>query len=1184
MNFNRMRMVPPFELKSLLLVTYFAVLQTLEPFVRLILNRFVLKASVHILTLDKPGLLARGFRPLCQTRACRAAATRVLVELSNPYLGLIMTTLATYHHRAIDTQRRRPWGYSPQTSPRSTCGYVGLKNAGATCYMNAVIQQLFMNIATRKAMFTLGDDAEAEYQAACRTSSTDGDDGSANPDSLAVRHSAFYELQRTFAFLLESDSEYFSPTGFWKEFKFHGQNVNVRQQQDANEFFQNLVDQIDEHLHKMRKPKYFESVFGGKLTDQKICKCGCVVEREEPFMSIQVEIHNMSDLHEGLQQYIKGDVLKGDNAYKCEKCDIRVEALKRVCIKTLPRHLVVHLKRFGYDWDRGEPIKYNDCFRFPRVLDMEPYTDTGLARREGRRTTGGTEQIPDVPDGAPAVSDDAATATPAASVPIEGGDTTTEYTLTGVVVHSGIANAGHYYSYIRDPDGTDETDWLQFNDNVTESCTMDDAEMETQWFGGQYTDSTGSNYNLPDRRERSWNGYLLFYERVDVAGIDDVLGAASAPTAAPNAAAADTTVLARQTSGDAAVSASQTDTTTSMSVVRSPQNSHPETGTAPDQPASRASLLVSRGNEMFSDAALGSIGREIHEANVHFLHESHIFSTDYFRFLYDVTRQHATLQSTPDVAVATTNLITNFILNTFLRADASVRQEWTAVMFLEVLFQQSAAAIEAFAENLLEDSKTLDAFLLLAPDAAVREQFSKCILLAAGLCMAHGGEVGPCVQQLLAALFSLLERSTIANNTDRTTELFRLYRDLMDIDVRRRDNQIIKFLVEVIGILEIIQDFLQPRTAIAEAPTEARADGTITTAPITPAWSCSQLSSFGQLYAILTTSLVAYDLTPLRRENSPPPPVHLLNALRVPHTRPPPPLLPLQVPSAGKIRDVVGTSDGRRRLLEVITKPTCLRYDATIGALQYYSWEWEAFSMDVVDALLLQLHDTDNMKPQLTALGMLLTLNDNVQVARFARLLSGGSGAPNTPLGVTDLFAIHEQDLPGRAYQLVKFVFEAAEAHVALNEVLRSHPSHAHMLTWLEEKLQNYNPDARTAFKSNDSEDSRFFLRTTSANHTLQRARNGYNGVHDDITMVCPRHSCRRTCSSAMCDTTKSCPSSPYWSGVTSLVSFDLVHKIILKLQMTSPVLVSLAFSGGVECMRCYRVNVPVHVHHMTCV
>lgn len=38
---------------------------------------------------------------------------------------------------------RNDWGYHPLDYERSQWGYVGLKNQGATCYMNSLLQQLY---------------------------------------------------------------------------------------------------------------------------------------------------------------------------------------------------------------------------------------------------------------------------------------------------------------------------------------------------------------------------------------------------------------------------------------------------------------------------------------------------------------------------------------------------------------------------------------------------------------------------------------------------------------------------------------------------------------------------------------------------------------------------------------------------------------------------------------------------------------------------------------------------------------------------------------------------------------------------------------------------------------------------------------------------------------------------------
>lgn len=46
-------------------------------------------------------------------------------------------------------------------------------------------------------------------------------------------------------------------------------------------------------------------------------------EREEAFHSLQVTVKNYK-LEDSLEQFVNGEILEGDNAYFCEKCNERV--------------------------------------------------------------------------------------------------------------------------------------------------------------------------------------------------------------------------------------------------------------------------------------------------------------------------------------------------------------------------------------------------------------------------------------------------------------------------------------------------------------------------------------------------------------------------------------------------------------------------------------------------------------------------------------------------------------------------------------------------------------------------------------------------------------------------------------------------------------------------------------------
>ncbi|KAF8567800.1 hypothetical protein P879_05885, partial [Paragonimus westermani] len=289
--------------------------------------------------------------------------------------------------------------------------------------------------------------------------------------------------------------------------RFCSDQVKLNEQHDALEFLQTLGNDVDESLHLCGMPKAVEQVLGGTFADQKLCiDCPHRYSRNESFTTLNVDIRNHQNLIQSLEQYVKGDRLEGDNAYWCEACDKKVTTLKRMCIDRLPLVLAIQLKRFDYDWDRGVAIKFNGYFEFPRELDMYPYTVRGLSDRV--HADDSVAEPSDELSGGTNSQEDHDTTNPHGC---------TRYTLRGVVVHSGQASGGHYYSFIRQFCSQTRTyKWYKYDDSDVSLSQMDNEdEARSAWFGGDSTNDPGKNLLYSGNGKRWWNAYILFYERED---------------------------------------------------------------------------------------------------------------------------------------------------------------------------------------------------------------------------------------------------------------------------------------------------------------------------------------------------------------------------------------------------------------------------------------------------------------------------------------------------------------------------------------------------------------------------------------------------------------------------------------------------------------------------------------------
>ncbi|CAG7920692.1 unnamed protein product [Penicillium olsonii] len=339
--------------------------------------------------------------------------------------------------------------YERHSMIRSPVGYAGLRNLSNTCYLNSLMTQLFMNIEFRDFVLKLQITDE-------------------------VSQKLLHETQKLFTWMQETWRKSIEPYDFVQSIQtYDNEQIDVNVQMDVDEFYNLLFDRWEAQIPETGKKKSFRSFYGGQLVQQiKSMECDHISEREEPFSAIQCEIKGKASLEDSLRAYVAGEVMQGDNKYSCTSCERHVDAVKRACLKDVPDNLIFHLKRFDFDMLTMLRSKINDEFQFPRHIDMAPYTVEHLSN----------PNEPVEPD---------------------------MFELVGVLVHTGTAESGHYYSYtLERPSSGGQPSWVEFNDS--EVSQFDPTSLSATCFGG----AEPSQYVNGNPKDKIWNAYMLFYQRV----------------------------------------------------------------------------------------------------------------------------------------------------------------------------------------------------------------------------------------------------------------------------------------------------------------------------------------------------------------------------------------------------------------------------------------------------------------------------------------------------------------------------------------------------------------------------------------------------------------------------------------------------------------------------------------------
>lgn len=451
------------------------------------------------------------FHPKCKSPTTRSTALELMIALvercPKNYMKLISRLLIDQRQAVV--KGSYPTDYWPHDDCRSEVGFVGLVNLGATCYLATCMQHLFMIPDLRYAILSLGDPED-------------------------IRHAEIIrELQKIFAFMLESERKAYNPRNFCKVYTMDNHPLNIAEQTDMTEFLTDLITKLEESSPGLRH--IIKSLFSGTLSNNVVSlDCPHISRTTEEFYTLRVQVADMRNLNDSLDELTVKDTLEGDNMYTCSTCEKKVRAEKRACIVKLPRILCFNTMRYTFNMATMTKEKVNTHFSFPLRLDMADYLEMNLMKRQQASPTqsdssssssdsptennsNGTNTDECFTDMADRKSANASTKMNS-KIEDDNRELETAYELIGVTVHTGNADGGHYYCFIRDCEDqlSDKPRWYLFND--AEVKPFDDSHIGTECYGGELT--TKSYDAINDRFmdfsiEKTNSAYMLFYKRVD---------------------------------------------------------------------------------------------------------------------------------------------------------------------------------------------------------------------------------------------------------------------------------------------------------------------------------------------------------------------------------------------------------------------------------------------------------------------------------------------------------------------------------------------------------------------------------------------------------------------------------------------------------------------------------------------
>ena len=336
----------------------------------------------------------------------------------------------------------------------------GLKNIGATCYINTLIQCLcscsyFVNfILSEKYLDRIQNDNVyfiKELKSIVNSLLVDGN------SLIPVRFLKTLKLKFDFIDINEQNdlheilllilNKMNEEIKISDTLKYFDTNILRRSINNSDTEYKKLDDKCYKIWYELHKKEYSELVelFYGHSISQIVCgNCNFIHHNNEFFNILDLEIPEKDpkipiDIYDCIEKHTSIEFLNyniDDDKWKCDVCNESKKSGKVIKHWKFPPILIICLKRFYFDKNLNRMTKNNTYIDIPFELDLKDYTMSNKSK--------------------------------------------TKYKLQSVGLHFGNIYGGHYSSVVRKDKNTDDK-WLLIDDLTINKINKKDINLNSAY-------------------------------------------------------------------------------------------------------------------------------------------------------------------------------------------------------------------------------------------------------------------------------------------------------------------------------------------------------------------------------------------------------------------------------------------------------------------------------------------------------------------------------------------------------------------------------------------------------------------------------------------------------------------------------------------------------------------------------